>query len=150
MALDPDKYEPDEEDGLPREIVGAWVREKHARLERYVSISAPTRRKYLGSGQGKGGATFIDLFSGPGRARIDGTDEAVDGSPLVAWRKSVERTAAFSQVYVGDLEPVLVDAAKIRLGMAGAPAFGEAKPAIEAVDRVIENLNPYGLHFCVS
>ena len=148
MALDPDKYEPDE-DGLPREIVGPWVREKHARLERYVSISRATRKKYLGPG--KAGATFIDLYCGPGRARIEGTREIIDGSPLVAWRKSIEGDdevrAPFTQVFIADAEPELVNAAKARLERAGAPVSSEALPAAEAVDRVVAKLNPYGLHF---
>jgi three-Cys-motif partner protein len=148
VALDPHKYEPDE-DGLPREIVGPWVREKHARLERYVSISRATRKKYLGPR--KAGATFIDLYCGPGRARIEGTREIIDGSPLVAWRKSIEGDdevrAPFTQVFIADAETELVNAAKARLERAGASVAGEALPAVEAVDRVVAKLNQYGLHF---
>jgi three-Cys-motif partner protein len=148
MALDPDKYE-DDEDGFQREIVGEWVQEKHARLARYVSISRATRRKYLGPR--KGGATFIDLYCGPGRARIEGTQEVVDGSPVVAWRKSIEGEAhiraPFTQVHIADSEAALVTAAKTRLARLGAPVLSESLPAVEAVDRVIAKLNPYGLHF---
>jgi three-Cys-motif partner protein len=144
MALDPDKYEPDD-DGLPREIVGPWVREKHARLERYVSISRGPRRKFIGAG--KAGATFIDLYSGPGRARIDDTQTVIDGSPLVAWRTSDETGSAFTAVHIADAEPVLVDACHRRLEKAKAPVSSEAGLATATVDRVISRLNPYGLHF---
>jgi three-Cys-motif partner protein len=140
--LDPEKYEPGE-DGLTREIVGPWVRDKHARLEKYVAISRYARRRYTGGA----GATFIDLYCGPGRARIDGTNGVIDGSPLAAWRKSQELGVPFTQIHVADANPELVEAARVRLEKAGAPVFAEALPAIEAVDRIIVKLDPYGLHF---
>ena len=40
------EYEPDE-DGLPREIVGSWVTEKHAKLAAYVDISREFARNGL-------------------------------------------------------------------------------------------------------
>ena len=69
-------------DGHPLDEVGPWAREKHERLRKYVDISRATRRKFV---QGTGGATYIDLFSGTGRAIIRGTSEKLDGSPLVAF-----------------------------------------------------------------
>jgi three-Cys-motif partner protein len=142
--LDPNKYEPDE-DGMVREIVGSWVREKHARVERYISISRGVRKKFIGAN--KAGATFIDLYSGPGRARIADTTTVIDGSPVVAWRKSVESGAPFTQVQIADAERVLVDTARIRLARAGAQVSSEAGPAIQAVDAVLNKLDRYGLHF---
>jgi three-Cys-motif partner protein len=84
--LDPDKYEPDE-DGLPRELVGAWAKDKYLRLSKYVDISRSVRRGFIGAG--KGGATYIELFSGPGRIRIRDTSEVTHGSPLVAWAEAM-------------------------------------------------------------
>ncbi len=60
-------YELDE-DGYLREIVGPWVQDKHVRLARYVGISRWVRAKFIG--KGNAGATFIDLYSGPGRVRV--------------------------------------------------------------------------------
>jgi hypothetical protein len=67
------------------------------------------------------GATFIDLFSGPGRVRIRDSSDVLDGSPLVAWQQSVSTKAQFTQVYVADAHPALADAAAKRLSAVGAP-----------------------------
>jgi three-Cys-motif partner protein len=114
-------------------------------LEKYVTISRYARRQY--TGEGGAGATFIDLYCGPGRARIDGTNDVIDGSPLVVWRKSQEGGFPFTQIHIADANTELVEAARIRLEKAGAPVLAEALPAVEAVDRIIAKLDPYGLHF---
>lgn len=141
--LDPKDYEIDE-DGLPRAIVGEWVREKHARLRKYVGISSGVRKQFLGPGDA--GATYIDLFCGPGRCKIRRSSEAVDGSPLVAWRESLARKTAFQQVHIADFDSVLVSAAETRLRKAGAPAVAEVGPAYITVDNVISKLDKRALH----
>ena len=72
---------PDPEDGLPLACVGEWAEQKHARIRKYIDISRAVRRKFV---KGKGGATYIDLFCGPGRARVRETTRIVDGSALAA------------------------------------------------------------------
>jgi histone acetyltransferase (RNA polymerase elongator complex component) len=59
---DPDEYEWDE-DGHPREIVGAWsALHKHELLRRYIDISGVgVRRNWLK--KGTAGATYIDRLS---------------------------------------------------------------------------------------
>ncbi len=84
---DPEKYELDE-DGHVREIVGPWAKDKHTRLANYVGISRSVRKQFIGGS--KAGATYIDLYSGPGRVRMRENVYAADGSPLVAWNQSVE------------------------------------------------------------
>lgn len=140
----PNKYEPDE-DGMLREIVGPWVREKHARLKRYIAISRGPRQKFIGPENA--GATFIDLYSGPGRARIEGEETVIDGSPLVAWRESIESRAPFTAMHVADADVTLAEAARARLERAAAPVSSETGPAIDTVDRVLEKVNRKGLHF---
>jgi three-Cys-motif partner protein len=71
-----------DDDGLPIDEVGAWAKEKHTRLRKYVGITSATRRKWI---QGSGGATYIDLFCGTGRAVIRDSGERINGSPLVAF-----------------------------------------------------------------
>lgn len=139
-----DAYEPDE-DGYTREIVGPWVQDKHARLARYIGISRAVRKKFIG--KVKAGATFIDLYSGPGRSRIRDEVQAIDGSPLLAWREAVDRGAAFTQIHVADANPELSEAVYARLKKVQAPVFSETGPAAETVDRVISKLNPHALHF---
>src|SRR5712691_11855021 len=103
--LDPKKYEQDE-DGLPRELVGAWASEKYARLANYIDISRGARSGFVG--KGKAGASFIDLFSGPGRVRVKDSGELMHGSALVAWLESLRTSTSFTQVHVADADPRLV------------------------------------------
>jgi three-Cys-motif partner protein len=142
--LDPNKYE-DDEDGLPREIVGPWAREKYARLAKYVDISRAVRSRWVGTG--KAGASFIDLFCGPGKARIKDTTEVLHGSSLVAWLESIRTTTGFTQIHVADADDRLVSAASTRLRRAGAPVLSEAGPAEKTVDLLVPKLNKFGLHF---
>jgi three-Cys-motif partner protein len=142
--LDPEDYEPDE-DGFPREIVGSWAPAKYRRLERYVGISRSVRKGFIGPGDA--GATFIDLFSGPARVRIKGTQDVRPGSPLVAWLESKRDLAPFTEVHVADADPRLISAADARLRREDAPVLSaEFGPAAEIVDRIVARLNPYALH----
>lgn len=143
--LDPGKYEPDEQDGLPRELVGDWAKDKHTRLARYVGISSAARRKYLGPG--KAGATYIDLFAGPGRVRIRDTKEIRDGSSLIAWNEAVRRKSQFSNLYVADARKEILGACCARLRSATAPVIPISGEAAATVDAVIRSLHPRGLHF---
>lgn len=97
----PNKYETDE-DGLPREIVGRWVEDKHARLQKYIGISRAVRKKFIGPG--KAGATYIELYCGPGRVRVEGSPEVLPGSPLVAWGEAVKDWLAFVARHARPLE----------------------------------------------
>src|SRR2546423_950548 len=100
--LDPEKYEHDE-GGWPREIVGAWALDKYARLAKYVDISGPSvRRNFVAAG--KAGATYIELFCGPGRVRIKNTAQVTGGSPLVAWRESERTNTRFTQMHMADAD----------------------------------------------
>ncbi|MDO8837963.1 MAG: three-Cys-motif partner protein TcmP [Parvibaculum sp.] len=138
------KYEIDE-DGLPREIVGPWVKDKHARLEKYVGISRSVRAMF--SRPGGAGASFIDLFSGPGRVRIRDEQESRDGGALVAWHEAVNGGARFTQVHVADVNPAFADAVELRLIRDGAPALKQVGEAADVVDAVVKKLNRYALHF---
>jgi three-Cys-motif partner protein len=142
--LDPDKYDEDE-DGLPRELVGPWASDKHDRLARYVDISRGVRARWIG--KGKAGASFIDLFSGPARVRVKDTGEVMDGSPLVAWRESVRTNTTFTQIHIADADSRLVRAADARLRKQNAPVHSETGFAEATVDRIIPKLNKSGLHF---
>lgn len=52
-------------DGLPVMKVGPWSEDKHVALSRYVDAARKARAKWPY-------ASFIDLFSGPGRVLIVG------------------------------------------------------------------------------
>jgi three-Cys-motif partner protein len=135
-----------DEDGLPLGDIGRWApEEKHARLRRYVEITSAARRKYLGGG--KAGATYIDLYCGPGRALVRRTGERVDGSALVACKAATEKKAPFTEVHVGDTNPEYLQACITRLQRIEAPVQGYVGTALETVAKVTARLNPQGLHF---
>lgn len=135
----------DGDDGLPAEEVGVWAKEKHDYLCRYIDISRSTRAKYLGPG--KAGATYIDLFCGPGRCKVRDTNEWIDGGVVAAWKKSQEGSAPFSQVFIGDLDAQRRQSAATRLRNLGAPVVEVDGVAVDAAKAVIGKLNAYGLNF---
>lgn len=133
------------DDGLPVEEVGPWAKEKHELLCRYVDMSKAARAKYLGAG--KGGAAFIDLFCGPGRCRVKGTGELIDGGALAAWKASVEGGRPFSLVIVADADQQRVDAMVQRLQAAGAPVVSTCGPAVNTALFAVQRTPAYGLNF---
>jgi three-Cys-motif partner protein len=135
----------DGDDGLPAESVGIWAKEKHDYLCRYIDISRAVRSQWIGAG--KAGATYIDPFSGPGRCKVRETGEWIDGGAVAAWKKSRDGGVQFTQVYVGDIDPQRREAAAARLHRLGAPVIEIDGAAIQAVQKIVANLNPYGLHF---
>jgi len=86
-------------DGLAAMEAGEWAAEKHDLLRQYLDISHATRRMWV---NGKGGATYIELFAGPGRLFFKGTSDFCDGSPLVAHREAARTNTAFSVTHLGD------------------------------------------------
>ncbi|MGA7676591.1 MAG: three-Cys-motif partner protein TcmP [Rhizomicrobium sp.] len=140
----------DPDDGLlVAEDVGEWVFEKHERLRKYVDITSATRRKYTESTRTlrhPGGAIYIDLFCGPGRACIRETSQLIDGSPLVAFRSAIASGIPFTQVHLADIKPDFCAASVERIAKDGGVAFGYPGPAEDAAREIVSRLNPHGLH----
>ena len=137
---DQDRYEQDPDDGLRRAIVGSWAPEKHQRLQKYVDITRAVRRKFGGN------ATYIDLYCGPGRARLRESGDIVDGSAIVAATEAVRKNP-YREVIIGDLDHLNVDACEERLkrlGIANVRAFNG--PALEVAGQVLPTLNPTGFN----
>src|SRR5664279_6425586 len=101
-----------DDDGLPLDEVGPWAKEKHERLRKYVDISRAARRKFT---QGSGGATYIDLYCGAGRAVIRETAEKIDGSPLVAFKCARDGGVPFSEIHIADAAEEKCHAARARI-----------------------------------
>lgn len=133
-----------DDDGLPIGDVGPWAKEKLDRLRKYVDISRAARRKFV---QGSGGATYIDLFCGAGRSVIRDTGERIDGSPLVALKCARDGGVPFSEIYIADVSKEGGEAAAKRIHAAGGSAHVEIGRAEDTAARIVERLNPYGLHF---
>lgn len=137
---DSDRYEEDPNDRLRRAIVGSWAPEKHQRLRKYVDITRAVRRKFGGN------ATYIDLYCGPGRARVRETGDIVDGSAIVAATEAARRNP-YREVIIGDLDPLNVEACEERLkrlGISNLRAF--TGTALEVAGQVLPTLNPTGFN----
>lgn len=89
---------------MPLQCVGTWTMDKHDYLARYIEATAGARGKFVTATPTRsriGGAAFVDLFAGPGRARTRG-GKIVDGSPLIAAQHS---KAPFTRVVLCELDP---------------------------------------------
>jgi three-Cys-motif partner protein len=133
-----------DDDGLPLDEVGPWAKEKHERLRKYVDITRATRRKWV---HGSGGATYIDLYCGTGRAIIRGSREKIDGSPLVAFKSARDGGVPFSEIHIADSSEESCRAAEQRLVEAGGSAKTEVGNADATVIQIARKLNLNGLHF---
>lgn len=96
-------------DGLPALEVGEWAREKHFYLARYLSIFAAGMKAKWPE------RVYIDLFAGPGRCRLKGTDVEILGSPLLA----IETKYGFTRYFFNDQDPTFVEALKTRVAGCG-------------------------------
>jgi three-Cys-motif partner protein len=134
----------DGDDGLPAEDVGVWVKDKHDLLCRYVDITKSARAKYLPPN--KGGATYIELFCGPGRCLVRETGEWIDGSVVAAWKKSVEGRRPFTRVIIGDADPIRLGACERRLGALNAPVLALSGEAKDTAFRARQGAPTYGLN----
>jgi hypothetical protein len=94
MAKKAVKFDPD--DGLIVGEVGAWAREKHDRLRKYIQASHGARAKFLPP-NGTGGASYIELYSGAGKSLITDTNQIIDGSSVVAFKAGRASGHPFSQ-----------------------------------------------------
>ena len=135
----------DGDDGLPATEVGEWAKQKHEFLRRYLDISSAARKKFL-NGRSRS-ATFIDLFCGPGRARIKETGEWIDGGAIAAWKISQAGGTAFSEIFVADIDDVSRAATAERLKRLGAPVRELPGSAVDSAGSAVQKVNPHGLHF---
>lgn len=135
----------DGDDGLPADEVGAWAKEKHTYLKRYLDISRGTRKKYIG--ERKGGAVYFDPFCGAGRSRIRDTKEWIDGGVVAAWKTSLKGGAPFTDIYISDIDEVKLDACTERLRKLGAPVHPIHASAVDAAAQMVSAVSGYALHF---
>ncbi|HDR9053544.1 TPA: three-Cys-motif partner protein TcmP [Burkholderia vietnamiensis] len=119
--------------------VGPWSEDKRVALSRYVDAARKARAKWPY-------ASFIDLFSGPGRVMNRESRVISDGGVLSAWRMSERGGAPFNEIYIADADAESVEACSSRLRAAGAKVQACAGTASKTVDWVLETL-PRGLHF---
>jgi three-Cys-motif partner protein len=112
-------------------------------LRTYVDISRAVRQKFV---NGRGGASYIDLFCGPGRTRVKGTGELRDGGALEAVKCAASSNTTFTSVHIGDLNPVFAQAAGQRLAQVGVNTSTHVGTSETTIDEIIPQLNRYGFH----
>jgi three-Cys-motif partner protein len=135
-------------DGLSVQCVGPWTAEKHDYLRRYINATRAARAGYLSPGKGRpaGGAAFIDLFAGPGCARVRTTGEIIDGSPLLA---AQHQDAPFTNLIFVDLEAANSSALEARLKAISRSARVLNGDCNELVDQIIRHVPQYGLNIAL-
>ena len=137
---DPEQYTQGD-DGLIVEKVGSWAVDKIELVSDYAYISGGARKKYLDTG-----AAYIEPFCGPGRSLIRGTTSFIDGSSVAAFKRALESPGRFTSINISDVDKELLDAATRRLTALGAPVRPFHGSASESMPKIIQSLNPYGLH----
>src|SRR3954467_2676507 len=123
MALDnQEAANPDPCPGLRVLEIGEWSLEKHDLLRRYVHASWAARQKWPHR-------SFIDLFCGPGRVAVRKRNVQTDGGAVVAWRQAKATGGRFTQIVIGDIDPIAAEACKARLDALQAPVETLVGPA---------------------
>jgi three-Cys-motif partner protein len=140
IILDPD-------DGLIVSEVGKWAPDKHARVKAYIEIASATRAKYVPPPAWHAGASYIELFSGPGRSLIRRTKNFIDGSPVIAYKAAQASGVPFTKMHLNDFDPAKAAAVEARLRALGGDPTCYSEPADVAVDKIVAAVNPRGLHF---
>src|SRR5258708_10343725 len=130
-----------DEQGLLVEKVGPWGKDNLRILADYIRASGGARRKYP-----LHGPTYIDVFCGPGRSVIRDTNEFIDGSPVVAFKKANGSPAPFTSITISDANAELLTTAENRLSALGAPVRTVQGPASSAMPQIVQRLEPGGLH----
>jgi three-Cys-motif partner protein len=137
---DPEQYTQGD-DGLLVENVGSWAAEKLKLVADYVYASGGARKKFLATG-----AAYIDPFCGSGRSLIRGKTTFIDGSPVAAFKRALQSPGRFTSINISDDDEELLATATKRLRTLNAPVHPVSGPASEALPKIIQSLNPRGLH----
>lgn len=120
----------DPDDGLPVQCVNEWAKQKHNYIRRYLEATHGVRGKFIYDS----GAGYVDLFSGPGKARVASTGEIIDGSPVLAAK--IDRQP-FTDIVLCEYSEVNISALKTRFA-------GQSRVTIEPGDcnENIKNIVP--------
>jgi three-Cys-motif partner protein len=134
--------------GISQQLVSnsKWASEKHARVKAYIEIASATRAKYVPPPSWRGGASYIELFSGPGRSLVRDTKQIIDGSPLVAF-KAAQASVPFTEMHLNDLDSTKSAAVDTRIRALGGAPICYNDSADVAIDKIVAAVNPSGLHF---
>jgi three-Cys-motif partner protein len=123
-----------EKDGLPVRISGPWVREKLFFVKQYIDTfeiamrQKPWRKRI-----------YIDLFAGPGKCLIKGTQEYLLGSPLLA----VTTQYPFTDYFFVDSDDANINVLRKRIEpVSSAKCFtGDANLTVDNIVTLISRID---------
>lgn len=125
--------------GEDQKGVGKWIPEqKHVYLAKYIGAASEAMKVWPRR-------VYIDPFCGPGRLQVENESFTRDGGSLVAWRQAAKLGAPYTQVLVGDINPVKLSANRDRLTALGAPVTAFEGPAVETVKEMVKHVQPGSL-----
>jgi three-Cys-motif partner protein len=130
-------------DGLPFQCVGAWARDKHDYVRRYLRATRAARAQYVPP-NGHGGAAFVDLFAGPGYAC--GQGNVMEGSPLIALAQD---DTPFTTLILCEIDGDNLAALTKRTAAAGPRVHIVAGNCNQHIDEVMKLIPPYGLNLAL-
>jgi three-Cys-motif partner protein len=99
-----DLFETVPDDGLITPEVGPWAEEKHRLLAHYATLFARAMKGKWDD------LVYIDLFAGPGRCRVRGSERIYRSSPTIV----LSLPDAFSSYVFCDADPRHADALRLR------------------------------------
>jgi three-Cys-motif partner protein len=137
---DPERYTQGD-DRLIVEKVGSWAVNKLKIVTDYVYASGGARKNFA-----QPGTAYIDVFCGPGRSLVRNTRQFIDGSPVAAFKRALDSPGRFTSINISDADDELLAAAGKRLASLNAPVRAIAGPASAAMRKIVQSLDPYGLH----
>lgn len=128
-------------DGLLVRSSGAWIRDKFYYLGRYLQIfTVGMKNKWSGK------LYYVDTFAGPGRCRIRGSEEELDGSPLLALLGF-----DFAQYYFFEADPMCFHVLDARVKKRASNKLQKVKMTLGDCNETIEQagvpLDGLGLAF---
>ena len=145
-----DKYLLPKNDDLLTRDSGEWVKEKLFYVQRYIDAFETAMRN-----QSWRRRIYIDLFSGPGKCNVRGTNDYVLGSPLLA----LITQYPFTDYYFGDLDKENIDHLRERANNSNIPQdhihylTGNANQKVQDVVRDIEQTDKVfikGVRSCLN
>jgi three-Cys-motif partner protein len=128
----PHPYLKDEDDGLPTRVTGSWAQEKLFYISRYINIFTTSMK----NSQWRS-LRFVDLFAGPGKCNIKGTNTTFLGSPLLA----ITAKHPFTHYIFVDMNPDHIRALQTRCSLVTEPDIqyftGDSNKTIDIITREI-------------
>lgn len=121
------------EDGQPVQCVGAWSKDKHAYLDKYLAATSGVRKKFFQYDN----TVFVDLFSGPGKCVVEHTGEEINGGCLRAANRD---DCGFNEYHFVDIDRTNIECLERRIEAKDASLNFYHADANEAIKGIVAGL----------